>query len=111
MGMSIEITTGNKVTPPISYDEVFITWLPTEGKEPILTLQSVSPDGRWSIVGETMDGNPEHPSAIVAYPNEGGRDVLISWVLYDPEWTADGKYLLIRAGVNADLKDVGGVRI
>lgn len=31
--------------------------------------------------------------------------MLISWVLYEPEWTADGKYLLIRSGVNADLKD------
>ena len=74
-------------------------------EEPILTLHAVSPDGRWSILGERMDGNPEHPSAMVAYPIEGGRDVLISWVLYEPEWTADGKYLLIRAGVNADLKD------
>jgi len=36
MEMSLEITTRNKIQPPIAYDEVFITWLPTEGKESVL---------------------------------------------------------------------------
>lgn len=36
MGMSIEITTRNKLATPLAYDEVFVTWLPTEGKEPVL---------------------------------------------------------------------------
>lgn len=36
MGMSIEITTRNALTTPLAYDEVFITWLPTEGKETVL---------------------------------------------------------------------------
>lgn len=35
-GMSIEITTRNVVTLPIDYDEVFITWLPTETKESVI---------------------------------------------------------------------------
>jgi methylenetetrahydrofolate reductase (NADPH) len=36
MGMSLEITTRNKLQAPLAYDEVFITWLPTEGKETVL---------------------------------------------------------------------------
>jgi methylenetetrahydrofolate reductase (NADPH) len=36
MAMSLEITTRNVLTPPLAYDEVFITWLPTEGKESVI---------------------------------------------------------------------------
>jgi methylenetetrahydrofolate reductase (NADPH) len=36
MGMSLEITTRNRLNAPLAYDEVFITWLPTEGKESVL---------------------------------------------------------------------------
>jgi len=36
MNMSIEITTRNTVTLPLDYEEVFITWLPTEAKESVL---------------------------------------------------------------------------
>jgi methylenetetrahydrofolate reductase (NADPH) len=36
MNMSIEITTRNAVTVPLDYEEVFITWLPTESKESLV---------------------------------------------------------------------------
>ncbi len=36
MGMSLEITTRNEVPPSVAYDEIFITWLPTEAKEVIV---------------------------------------------------------------------------
>jgi len=36
MPMSIEITTRNAVTLPLAYDEVFVTWLPTESKESLV---------------------------------------------------------------------------
>jgi methylenetetrahydrofolate reductase (NADPH) len=36
MNMSIEITTRNTVTLPLDYQEVFITWLPTESKDKLL---------------------------------------------------------------------------
>lgn len=36
MGMSLEITTRNDVPAAVAYDEIFITWLPTEGKEAVL---------------------------------------------------------------------------
>jgi methylenetetrahydrofolate reductase (NADPH) len=36
MGMSLEITTRNAVPASVAYDEIFITWLPTEGKEAVI---------------------------------------------------------------------------
>ncbi len=36
MSMSLEITTRNALPPTVPYDEIFVTWLPTEGKESVL---------------------------------------------------------------------------
>lgn len=36
MGMSLEITTRNEVPASVAYEEIFITWLPTEGKDPVI---------------------------------------------------------------------------
>lgn len=36
MGMSLEITTRNEVPAEVAYDDIFVTWLPTEGKEAVL---------------------------------------------------------------------------
>jgi len=37
MEMSLEITTRNRITGPVpTYDEIFVTWLPTEGKESVI---------------------------------------------------------------------------
>lgn len=36
MGMSLEITTRNDVPATTAYEEIFITWLPTESKESII---------------------------------------------------------------------------
>lgn len=36
MGMSLEITTRNNVPASVAYDEIFITWLPTEGKDSVI---------------------------------------------------------------------------
>lgn len=36
MAMNLEITTRNAVPPEVAYDEIFVTWLPTEGKEAVL---------------------------------------------------------------------------
>lgn len=36
MSMSLEITTRNEVPANLAYDEVFVTWLPTEGKESVI---------------------------------------------------------------------------
>ena len=34
--MSLEITTRNEVPANLAYDEVFVTWLPTEGKDSVI---------------------------------------------------------------------------
>ncbi|HET7536352.1 MAG TPA: hypothetical protein VFJ90_07855 [Candidatus Didemnitutus sp.] len=34
--MSLEITTRNEIPADVAYDEIFVTWLPTEGKETII---------------------------------------------------------------------------
>ena len=36
MGMSLEITTRNDIPASVAYDEIFVTWLPTEGKESVI---------------------------------------------------------------------------
>ena len=36
MGMSLEITTRNDIPPSVAYEEIFVTWLPTEGKESVI---------------------------------------------------------------------------
>lgn len=36
MGMSLEITTRNDLPASVAYDEIFVTWLPTEGKESVV---------------------------------------------------------------------------
>src|SRR5688572_11264998 len=36
MGMSLEITTRNAVPATVAYEEIFVTWLPTEGKDPVI---------------------------------------------------------------------------
>jgi hypothetical protein len=73
-------------------------------EQPILSLHAVSPDGRRSVVGEPTDGNSEGPYAmIVAYPNEGGQEVVFCRTLCDMAWTGDGKYLQLRTGVNENV--------
>ena len=36
MGMSLEITTRNEIPANVAYEDIFVTWLPTEGKEAVL---------------------------------------------------------------------------
>ena len=36
MGMSLEITTRNDIPASVAYEEIFVTWLPTEGKESVI---------------------------------------------------------------------------
>ena len=63
--------------------------------ETILDLSAVSPDGRWIAVLQTDDANKDHPYRTMAYPNGGGKPVMlcafcIVW------WSVDGKYLTFR---------------
>jgi eukaryotic-like serine/threonine-protein kinase len=65
-------------------------------EQPILNLFAVSPDGKWSVVGEPIVDPPY--AMIVAYPNAGGREVVVCRTFCKMEWTGDGKYLEIQPG-------------
>jgi eukaryotic-like serine/threonine-protein kinase len=74
-------------------------------EQPILTLHTVSPDGKWSMVGEsTVESSGERSAAIVAYPNQGGTEVVVCRTLCTMEYTGNGKYLQVRVGVNEDVE-------
>jgi serine/threonine protein kinase/Tol biopolymer transport system component len=71
-------------------------------ERPILNLFTVSPDGRWSVVGESIAQPPY--AMIVAYPNDGGREVAFCRTFCKMEWTGDGKHLAMRVGANENAK-------
>ena len=71
-------------------------------EQPILNLFAVSPDGKWSVVGEATAEAPY--ARMVAYRNEGGQEVVFCRTFCLVEWTSDGKYLKIRVGVNENVK-------
>jgi len=74
-------------------------------EQPILTLHAVSPDGKWSFVGEsTVESSGERSAAIVAYPNQGGPEVVFCRTLCTLDYTSNGGYLQVRVGVNENVE-------
>ena len=68
--------------------------------EVILDLVAVSPDGRWIMVFQKDDKDQEHPYRTVAYPNGGGRPVVVCASCF-AWWSLDGKYLVFQFGATA----------
>jgi Tol biopolymer transport system component len=64
-------------------------------EEMILDLNAVSPDGRWITVHQKEDTDKDHPNRKVAYPNGGGRPVIVCRVECYAWWSLDGKYLAL----------------
>ena len=64
-------------------------------EEAILDLDAVSPDGRWIIVNQKDDKDKDHPNLKLAYPNGGGRPVIICRVVCFAWWSLDGNYLAL----------------
>ncbi len=62
-------------------------------EEPILELQSVSPDGRWAIVTQKDNQNPEAPYRTVAYPSAGGEPIVICATICVGRWSEDEKHM------------------
>jgi eukaryotic-like serine/threonine-protein kinase len=67
-------------------------------EEAVLDLTAVSPDGRWIVTFEKDDADKNHPYQTLAYPNSGGRPVMVCraclvW------WSMDGKYLALQFGL------------
>lgn len=64
-------------------------------EQAILDLTSVSPDGRWVAVLQKDDADKDHPYRTLAYPNGGGKPVMMC-ALCLVNWTLDGKYLALQ---------------
>ena len=61
----------------------------------ILDLTAVSPDGRWIVVLLKDDADKDHPYRTLAYPEEGGKPVIVCALCYRG-WSVDGKYLALQ---------------
>lgn len=72
--------------------------------KPILELESVSPDGRWTIVTERDAQDKDVPYREVAYPTAGGRPVAICHAICTVFWSVDGKYLQVQFGANRNAE-------
>ena len=66
--------------------------------QPILHLDSVSPDGKWSVISQSLQRDPVHLARFVARSNDGQDTTVISYVLCITGWSIDGKYMQIFAG-------------
>ena len=64
-------------------------------EQAILDLTSVSPDGRWIVVYQRNDADKDHPYQTLAYPNGGGRPVVVCRACF-VGWSLDGKYLALQ---------------
>jgi hypothetical protein len=62
-------------------------------EEPILELQSVSPDGRWAMVTQKDNQDLETPYRTVVYPIAGGEPTVICATLCIGRWSEDEKYM------------------
>jgi len=66
-------------------------------EEVILDLVAVSPDGRWIMVFQKDNQDKDHPYRVLAYPNGGGKPVVVC-ASYLASWSMDGKYLVLQYG-------------
>jgi hypothetical protein len=69
--------------------------------DPILELVTVSPDGRWVVVGQTNTADPERPY-VNAYPAEGGSAVRLCGGFCQPAWSVRGDFFRIMFPAKAD---------
>ena len=67
-------------------------------EEPILGVLSVAPDGRWTILDERSDEDQDGRHRTVAYPNAGGKAVLLSRTFCLMDWSLNGKYMRLKFG-------------
>jgi len=68
----------------------------------VFHLGGVSPDGRWTVVGQRREQDPESPIEIIAYPNEGGAPVTICRTLAAVNWSVNGRFLNVRVWTKRD---------
>jgi eukaryotic-like serine/threonine-protein kinase len=74
--------------------------------DPIIELQSVSPDQRW-VVAQVAVSSHDTPRAIVAYPTQGGPPLRICGILCSVSWTSDGKFVYVYLLGTSQLNTTG----
>jgi len=74
--------------------------------DPIIELESVSPDGRW-VVTQVAFPREEAPRGVVAYPTQGGAPVRICRVLCFVSWTMDGKFMFVQLLGTSQTNELG----
>jgi eukaryotic-like serine/threonine-protein kinase len=62
-------------------------------EDPILELQSVSPDGRWAMVTQKDNQDLEAPYRTAAYPIAGGEPIVICATICIGRWSEDEKHM------------------
>jgi Tol biopolymer transport system component len=70
-------------------------------EEVILDLDALSPDGRWVMVFQKDNQDKDLPYRVLAYPNGGGRPVVVCASCL-ASWSMDGKYLVLQYGPAPD---------
>ena len=75
-------------------------------EDPILNLNSISPDGRWAAIGVEDDKNPEHSARVEARPLAGGAPVPLCRVLCIEAWSTDGQYFRVYLGSQTYVMNV-----
>jgi eukaryotic-like serine/threonine-protein kinase len=75
-------------------------------EEPILNLNSISPDGRWAAIAVEDDKNPQHSALIEARPLAGGDPVTLCQVLCIEAWSTDGRYFRVYLGSQTYVMNV-----
>jgi DNA-binding winged helix-turn-helix (wHTH) protein/Tol biopolymer transport system component len=75
-------------------------------KEPIIELESVSPDAQWAVAQVALSDG-ETPRGVVAYPTRGGPPVAICPSLCFVNWTFDGKFMYVHFLGTSQTNDLG----
>jgi hypothetical protein len=62
-------------------------------EEPILGVETVSPEGKWVVVVVSKDADAEHPYRTVAFPIAGGQAVVLCRTICSMDWNMSGTYV------------------
>ena len=65
-------------------------------EEPILDVETVSPDGKWAIVALNDSKDEDHPYQTLVYPTGEGTPVLLCQTLCWADWDAKGTHMFFR---------------
>ena len=63
--------------------------------EPVISLETVSPDGKWVIIGMPQEQDPEHSGRVKVFPLSGGQAVTLCRSVCFAQWDTSGKDMLL----------------